>query len=178
MNKALLLEKYVKVAVRKALKEQEEQQKKAEKAMYMVYRFPGLKKLMEDLMSPAFGRYVNGINIVAPKPTTFKVDLINGQDFSIKYLGKGNFNLKISGKKYDPLNLGELERASQSVADLLELNYAPKEGEAPTPAGGEAPPSGGELGADIAAAGPETTPPAETPAETPPAEEETPPAEA
>jgi hypothetical protein len=178
MSKALLLEKYVKVAVRKALKEAEEQQRKAEKAMYMVYRFPGLKKLMEDLMSPAFGRYVNGINIVAPKPTTFKVDLINGQDFSIKYLGKGNFNLKISGKKYDPLNLGELERASQSVADLLELNYAPKEGEAPTPAGGEAPPSGNELGADIAAAGPETTPPAEVPAETPPAEEETPPAEA
>ena len=91
MNKVLLLEKYIKVAVKKALKEQEEQQRKAEKAMYLVYRFPGLKKLMEELMSPAFGRYVNGINIVAPKPTTFKVDLTNGQDFSIKYVGKGNF---------------------------------------------------------------------------------------
>ena len=73
MNKTLLLEKYIKVAVRKALKEQEEQQRKAEKAMYLVYRFPGLKKLMEDLMSPAFGRYVSGINVVAPKPTTFNV---------------------------------------------------------------------------------------------------------
>jgi hypothetical protein len=169
MNKVLLLEKYVKVAVRKALKEQEEQQRKAEKAMYMVYRFPGLKKLMEDLMSPAFGRYVNSINIVAPKPTTFKVDLTNGQDFSIKYIGKGNFTVKVSGKKYDPLNIGELERASQSIADLLELNYAPKESEAPA-GGGEPQPGAEELGGEIAAA---EAPPAETPAE-----EETSPAEA
>jgi hypothetical protein len=175
MNKALLLEKYVKVAVRKALKEQEEQQRKAEKAMYMVYRFPGLKKIMEDLMSPAFGRYVNGINIVAPKPTTFKVDLTNGQDFSIKYIGKGNFMIKVAGKKYNPLNIGELERASQGIADLLELNYAPKEGTEAAGGGGESQPGAAELGGEIAAA---ETPPAETPpAEETPAEE-TPPAEA
>jgi len=181
MNKQLILEKYIKVAVKKALKEQEEQQRKAEKAMYMVYRFPGLKKLMEDLMSPAFGRYVNGINIVAPKPTTFKVDLTNGQDFSIKYVGKGNFTVKVAGKQYNPLNIGELERASQGIADLLELNYAPKEGM--ETGGAEAPPaespaaSGAELGPELASAGPETTAPAAG-ATPPPAEEETPPAEA
>ena len=164
MNKQLLLEKYIKVAVRKALKEQEEQQKKAEKAMYMVYRFPGLKKLMEDLMSPAFGRYVNGINIIAPKPTTFKVDLTNGQDFSIKYIGKGNFTVKVAGKKYNPLNIGELERASQGIADLLELNYAPKEAEAAPSGGGEtSQPGAEELGGEIAAA---EAPPTETPTET------------
>jgi hypothetical protein len=33
MSKTLLLEKYIKVAVKKALKEAEEQQRKAEKAM-------------------------------------------------------------------------------------------------------------------------------------------------
>jgi len=180
MNKQLLLEKYIKVAVKKALKEQEEQQRKAEKAMYMVYRFPGLKKMMEDLMSPAFGRYVNGINIVAPKPTTFKVDLINGQDFSIKYLGKGNFQVKVAGKKYNPINLGELERASQGIADLLELNYAPKEGMesggAGTPPAESPATSAAELGPELAAAGPETTAPPAGAEATPPAEEETPPA--
>jgi hypothetical protein len=176
MNKQLLLEKYIKVAVKKAIKEAEEQQQKAEKSMYMVYRFPGLKKLMEDLMSPAFGRYINGINIVAPKPTTFKVDLTNGQDFSIKYIGKGNFQVKVAGRKYDPINVGELERASQGIADLLELNYAPKEGM--ESGGAETPPaespaaSGAELGPDLAAA--ETPPPTEAPAE----EETPPPAEA
>jgi hypothetical protein len=173
MNKQLILEKYIKVAVKKALKEQEEQQRKAEKAMYMVYRFPGLKKVMEDLMSPAFGRYVNGINIVAPKPTTFKVDLTNGQDFSIKYIGKGNFQVKVAGKKYDPINLGELERASQGIADLLELNYAPTEGKE-----GGAPPeessstSAAELGPELAAA--ETTPPSGAEAPEAPEAPETP----
>jgi hypothetical protein len=174
MNKQLLLEKYIKVAVKKAIKEAEEQQQKAEKAMYMVYRFPGLKKLMEDLMSPAFGRYVNGINIVAPKPTTFKVDLTNGQDFSIKYIGKGNFQVKVAGRKYDPINLGELERASQGIADLLELNYAPKEdmesGGAETPPAESPAASEDQLGPELAAANSETPPPAEAPAE-----EETPP---
>ena len=60
MIKEILLEKYIKVAVRKALKEQEEQQRRAEKAMYLVYRFPGLKDLMTSLMSPAFGRFEIG----------------------------------------------------------------------------------------------------------------------
>ena len=183
MNKTLLLEKYIKVAVKKALKEAEEQQRKAEKAMYLVYRFPGLKKVMEEVMSPAFGRYISGINIVAPKPTTFNVSLVNGQEFSIKYLGNKNFSIKVAGKKYNPINLGEAERCSQAIADLLELNYAPAEGKeqagaAPETGGAEAPPSeptgpgAAELGPELAAA--ETTPPAETP--TP--EEETPPAEA
>ena len=73
MIKELLLEKYIKKAIRKSLREAEEQAKQAEKAMYLVYRFPGLKKLMEDLMSPAYGRFINNIDLVAPKPTTFNI---------------------------------------------------------------------------------------------------------
>jgi hypothetical protein len=174
MNKDLLLEKYIKVAVKKALKEQEQQQRQAEKAMYLVYRFPGLKKVMEDLMSPAFGSYVNGISITAPKPTTFKVDLVNGQDFNIKYLGRGKFDVKVAGKKYNPINIGELERASQSIADLLELNYAPAEGKEQMEKPAAPGTSAEELGPELNAANAEPTPP---PAETTP-EEETPPAEA
>lgn len=175
MNKKLLLEKYIKVAVRKALKEQEQQQQKAEKAMYLVYRFPGLKKVMEDLMSPAFGRYVNSIEIIAPKPTTFKIDLINGQDFSIKYLGKNNFSVKVSGKKYNIVNLGELERASQSLADLLELNYAPVEGKDQSSEPESPGTSAAELGPDLTAAGADAPLPTEP---TSPEEEEVPPPEA
>jgi len=185
MNKKLLLEKYIKVAVKKALKEQEAAQKRAEKSMYLVYRFPGLKKTMTELMSPAFGRYVSDISVVAPKPTTFKINLINGQDFTIYYLGKGKFMAKVAGKKYYPANLGELERGSQAIADLLELNYGtageekapststPSTGgggggsEAPTP---EETSRDQELAADLAAA----TGGAEAPAEEEAPEEEIP----
>jgi hypothetical protein len=122
MDNKLLLEKYIKVAVRKALQEEEARQQKATKAMYLVYRFPGLKKMMEDLMSPSFGRFITDIVVVAPKPTTFSAKLINEQDFGIIYNGKGKFTVKVAGKKYNVQNLGELERAQQAIADLLELN--------------------------------------------------------
>ena len=143
----LLLEKYIKVAVQKALKEQEEQQRRSEKSMYLIYRFPGLKKQLEDLMSPAFGRYIANIEIVSPKPTTFKVDLVNSQIFYIYYIGKGEYMCKISGKKYYPENLGDLERASDAITALLELNYAPTEVKEAAPAD-----KGTELGAELAAA--------------------------
>ena len=168
MSKLLLLEKYIKVAVKKALKEQEEQQRRAEKALYLVYRFPGLKELMENLMSPSFGRYVKHIEVVAAKPTVFRIELINNQDFTITYVGKKHFKVKVSGKKYNPENLGELERASQAIADLLELNYAVEEGKDQS----SATPDAG-LASDMEKAA--EAPPAEAPpAEAPP--EETPPA--
>ena len=130
MSNKLLLEKYVRVAVKKAIKEQEIKQKRAEKAMYLIYRFPGLKKVMEDLMSPAFGRFVTDISLVAPKPTTFSAKLINEQDFGIIYNGKGKFTVKIAGRKYNVQDLNELERAQQAVSNMLELNYGVEEKEA------------------------------------------------
>jgi hypothetical protein len=178
MNKELLLEKYIKKAVRKTIREAEEQAKQAEKAMYLVYRFPGLKKLMEDLMSPAYGRFVSNIDLVAPKPTTFNVKLVNGEGFVIKYIGKGNFQVKVSGKKYDPINLGDLERASDSIAALLELNYAPAEGQEKEASAEQAANDAG-LAADLEAAGgtPEVPSPNATPGEITPPGEETPPEE-
>lgn len=121
-NKKLILEAYIKRSVQKALKEQEEKEKSAEKAIFLIYRFPKLKELMDDLMSPAFGRFIASIRIIAPKPTVFNIELINGQEFDITYIGSGKFRIRISGKKYYPQNIGELERASQSIADLLLLS--------------------------------------------------------
>ena len=167
MDKKLILEKYIKVAVRKALQEEEVRQQKATKAMYLVYRFPGLKKTMEDLMSPSFGRFITDVVVVAPKPTTFSAKLINEQDFGIIYNGKGKFTVKVAGKKYNVQNLGELERAQQAIADLLELNYAVDE----KVAGGDEEPKT-DAGAEAFSAA-ATAPAGELPAETP-AEEETP----
>jgi hypothetical protein len=167
MDKQIILEKYIKVAVRKALQEEEARQQKATKAMYLVYRFPGLKKMMEDLMSPSFGRFITDVIVVAPKPTTFSAKLINAQDFGIIYNGKGKYTIKVSGKKYNVQNLGELERAQQAIADLLELNYAIDEKVA---GGAEAPAT--DAGAEAFSAA-SAAPAGELPAETP-AEEETP----
>lgn len=167
MDKKLLLEKYIKVAVRKALQEEEARQKKATRAMYLVYRFPGLKELMENLMSPSFARFVTNVSILAPKPTTFLVELTNGEDFNVRYDGKKNFTVKVAGKKYNVQSLGELERAQQAIADMLELNYAVDEKEA---AGSEAKSDAGAEAFSAAVSAPPAEVPAETPAEAPPAE--------
>ena len=169
MNKKLIVEKYIKVAVRKALAEQEVKEKRAVKSMYLIHRFPGLKKVMIDLMSPSFGRFVTDVQITAPKPTTFNVKLINNQDFYIIYDGRKNYTSKIAGKRYNIQMLSEVERASQAIADLLELNYAIVEEKEPTAD------SGAE--AFTAAAGaPEVAPPAEEPAPEEVPVEEIPPA--
>ena len=168
MNKRLLLEKYVRVAIKKAIKEAEEQQKKAEKAMYLIYRFPGLKKVMEDLMSPSFGRFVTDMKLVAPKPTTFSAKLINEQEFNIIYNGKGKYTVKVAGKKYDIQNLGELERAQQAISNTLELNYGVEE-----KAAAEKPDAGAEA-FSAATAAPAGEIPAEVPAGAEVPAEETP----
>ena len=175
MNKKLLIEKYIKVAVRKALAEQEAKEKRAVKSMYLVYRFPGLKKTMINLMSPSFGRFIQDVTLTAPKPTTFNVKLINDQEFYVVYDGRKNWTSKVSGKRYNMQELSEIERASQSIADLLELSYALDE---KAEGGGEAPPPP-DAGAEAftAAADAPTTTPEAPPAEEPAApEEETPPA--
>jgi len=179
MNKRLLLEKYVRVAVRKALQEEEQRQKKATKAMYLVYRFPGLKKVMEDLMSPSFARFITNVSIIAPKPTTFMVEMINGEDFNIRYDGRKNYTVKIAGRRYNMQNLGELERAQQAIADVLELDYAVDEKDGG--AGEAAKPDAGAEAFSAATAAPAGEIPAETPTATPaeePAPEEEIPAEA
>jgi hypothetical protein len=168
MDKKILLEKYIKVAVRKALQEEEQRQKKATKAMYLIYRFPGLKKVMEDLMSPSFGRFVTDVQVVAPKPTTFTAKLINEQDFGIIYNGKGKYTVKVAGRRYNVQDLSELERAQQAISNLLELNYAV--GDKESSGGAEEPKT--DAGAEAFSAA-TSAPAGELPAETP-AEEETP----
>jgi len=121
-NRKIILEKYIRVAVRKLLHEQEQIELNAQKALYIIHRFPKLKELFNDLMSSAYGRFIANIEIVAPKPTTFIVELINGQEFNIIYLGKGDFKVKILGKSYYTNELNQLERASQSISNLLTLS--------------------------------------------------------
>jgi hypothetical protein len=174
VNKQLLLEKYIKVAVRKALKEEEAKQQRATKAMYLVYRFPGLKKVMIELMSPSFGRFIQDVSLVAPKPTTFNIKLINDQEFYVVYDGRKNWTSKISGKRYNMQELSEIERGSQAIADLLELSYALDE---KIEVGGEVKTDAGVEAFSAVAGAPEVTPPAEEPAPEAPTEE-TPPAEA
>ena len=87
---------------------------------FLLTKYPTLKKTLEMLMTPAFKDYVTGIYITAPKPTTFKIVLHNGQYFLLTFLGKA-YEATVAGKKFYLQTIGERERATNAVARLLQL---------------------------------------------------------
>jgi len=85
---------------------------------FLLTKYPTLQKTLEMLMTPAFKDYVTGIYIIAPKPTTFKIILHNGQFFTLTFLGKA-YEASIAGKKFYLQTIGERERATNAIARLL-----------------------------------------------------------
>jgi hypothetical protein len=175
--KKILLEKYIKKAIKQRLQEEEQAIKRAEKSLYLIYRFPKLKDAVESIMSPSFSRYLSSVTVVSPKPTTLNIELINGLDFQLVYSG-GTFIAKVAGKRYDLAMGSATDRASQAISNLLSLSPALKEdanaaASADAAAAPEPPstPDAGEAAFNDLAADTPSTP------ETPPTEE-TPPAEA
>jgi len=118
---------------------------------FLLTKYPTLKKTLEMLMTPAFKDYVTGIYITAPKPTTFKIVLHNGQYFLLTFLGKA-YEATVAGKRFYLQTIGERERATNAVARLLQLGN-PIETE------------GAEGGEKVAGEEPEETSEESTPAE-------------
>lgn len=88
----------------------------------MLQRFPQLRQTLEKLLTMQFRLFVDDIQWVAPRPTTFKVILPNKQYFNLIW-NTQDFIAKVSGKKYDMLTLQERERAIKSIAELIQ--YGP-----------------------------------------------------
>lgn len=125
---------------------------------YILQKYPSLDAAMTDLMTDKYRDYITGIYVVAPKPTTFRILLHNGQEFYLIY-GPQAYIAKISSKKYNLANLNEEQFAIKAIANLLELGMPP---------GSEGP---GEQ-TDNEPKDKEETPPEETPTEEPAPEEE------
>jgi len=81
-------------------------------------KFPELKAVIIDLLSYEFDSFLSSIDWVAPKPTTFRINLKNDQDFYLIY-SKRSWVAQVEGKKYYLLNLPEEERATEAIARIL-----------------------------------------------------------
>jgi len=81
-------------------------------------KFPELKAVIVDLLSPDFDYFLASIDWVAPRPTTFRINLKNGQDFYLIYTPK-SWIAQVEGKKYYLLNLDEEEMAAKAVSRIL-----------------------------------------------------------
>ena len=127
---------------------------------YILQKYPSLDAALADLMTDKYRDYITGVYVIAPKPTTFRILLHNGQEFYLIY-GPKTYTAKVSGKKYYLLNLNEEQFAINSIASLLELGMPP---------GSEGP--GEQIDNEADVKGGEDIPPEEAPAEEQAPEEE------
>jgi len=110
-------------------------------------KFPQLKDIIVDLLGPQFDVFLASIDWVAPKPTTFRINLKNNENFYLVYTER-SWIAEVEGKKYYLLNLNEEENATQAIARILRYG-APNimgeqdEAEYSTSGGGDFPGGGG-----------------------------------
>ena len=100
-------------------------------------KFPELKKVLVDLLTLEYDNFLESIDWVAPRPTTFRINLQNGQMFYLIY-GKRSWIAQVEGKKYYLLNLNEEEAACEAIARQLCYQVPVKDKpEAPTGGGAD-----------------------------------------
>ena len=92
-------------------------------------KFPELKKIIVTLLTADFDPFLASIDWVAPRPTTFRINLKNDENFYLIWMGR-SWIAQVEGKKYYLLNLPEEERAAQAIARLLRYGTPESEDEA------------------------------------------------
>ncbi len=115
----------------------------------MLGKFPSLKQAVESLLTNQYGEFVEEILWVAPRPSTFRVELKNKQNFILKWTGKG-FEAQIQGKRYYINKLADFEQALDKLNELLK--YGPNTGGEPGEGGeddGSSSSGGGTTGGDF-----------------------------
>jgi len=91
-------------------------------------KFPTVKLAITKLQTEDFKDFVESIDWVSPRPSTFRINLKNGQEYILKWLGDG-FEAQIMGKRYYINKISDYQQA----LDKLTLLYQ----QAPFKQGGE-----------------------------------------
>lgn len=80
-------------------------------------KFPTLKAAIIKLQTEDFKEFVESIDWISPRPTSFRINLKNGQDYILKWTGK-TFEAQILGKRYLLSNISEYQQALDKLALL------------------------------------------------------------
>ena len=88
-----------------------------------IQKFPPLREIIVNLLTNEFDSFIESIDWVAPRPTTFRINLLNGENFLLMYTIK-SFIAQVQGKKYYLLNLDEEERCALAINRLLRIGPA------------------------------------------------------
>ncbi len=80
-------------------------------------KFPTLQSIIIKLQTEDFKQFVDSIDWISPRPTSFRVNLKNGQNYVLKWTGKG-FEAQILGKRYFLKKISEYQQALDKLAVL------------------------------------------------------------
>jgi hypothetical protein len=94
-------------------------------------KFPDLKKVIVNLFTKQYELFISDIQWVAPRPTTFRILLANGESFLLHYTPR-SWVATIEGKKYYLASIGEEEQAVQTLARILSYGQKAETNEAGT----------------------------------------------
>lgn len=98
-------------------------------------KFPTVKAAIIKLQTEDFKEFITSIDWISPRPSSFRVNLKNGQDYILKWTGTG-FEAQIQGKRYYIDKIDDYQQA----LDKLTILY--KEG--PMKGAGEGDPASAE----------------------------------
>src|SRR6056300_846950 len=100
-------------------------------------KFPTLKAAIVKLQTEDFKEFVDTIDWISPRPTSFRINLKNGQDYILKWTGK-TFEAQILGKRYYINKIDDYQQALDKLAILYR--------ESPMKGAGEEEASGEDIG--------------------------------
>ena len=118
-------------------------------------KFPTLKAAIIKLQTEDFKEFVEKIDWISPRPTEFRINLKNGQDYIMKWTGNG-FEAQIMGKRYYINKINDYQQALDKLAILYKEGPMGGAGEgepADTDTGGSAGGGGGDFPGDDAGGG-------------------------
>lgn len=82
-------------------------------------KFPTLKAAIIKLQTEDFKEFVDSIDWISPRPTSFRINLKNGQNYILKWTGKG-FQAQILGKRYDINKINDYQQAIDKLNQLYQ----------------------------------------------------------
>jgi len=95
-----------------------------EEIFTLLTNFPPLKEIIVSLLTDQYGLFIEDIQWVAPRPSTFRIILKNKYIFYLVYDRK-SWVAQIEGKKYYLLDLADEEYAAEAIARLLRYGTHP-----------------------------------------------------
>ena len=91
-------------------------------------KFPELKAVIIDLLTVDFDQFLESVDWIAPRPSSFRINLLNGENFVLIFDTR-SWIAKVEGKKYYLLNLDEEEMAAKAIGRILSFGGKLETGE-------------------------------------------------